>query len=159
MNVRSIGSNEKGLNPKVERLNGTVRDRETVMRGMDTSEAAQELIDAMRIHYNFIRPNQALGGQTPAEAAGINLNLGENKVESLMRQGAMHQKELKIAPFAKGLGIRINKLTILNEKDCIKMKPKEWLDKKDWREIHDILRVQGFNWLANGKDSCWIKVT
>jgi len=45
------------------------------------------------------------------------------------------------------------------EKDCIKMKPKEWLDKKDWREIHDILRVQGFNWLANGKDSCWIKVT
>ena len=73
MNVRSIGSNEKGLNPKVERLNGTVRDRETVMRGMDTSEAAQELIDAMRIHYNFIRPNQAIGGQTPAEAAGINL--------------------------------------------------------------------------------------
>jgi len=46
MNVRSIGTNEKGLNPKVERLNGTVRDRETVMRGIDTSEAAQELMDA-----------------------------------------------------------------------------------------------------------------
>jgi hypothetical protein len=31
-------------------------------------------------------------------------------------------------------------------------------EKKEWREIHDILRVQGFNWLANGKDSCWIKI-
>lgn len=52
-NIRSIGSNEKGLNPKVERLNGTVRDRESVMRGMYNAEAAQELVDAMRIHYNY----------------------------------------------------------------------------------------------------------
>ncbi|HEV8404574.1 MAG TPA: hypothetical protein VGQ13_01580 [Nitrososphaera sp.] len=111
---------------------------------------------------NFIRDSQdttAIGGQTPAEAAGINLNLGENKVESLMRQGAMHQKETKIEPVAKGLGIRINKLIILNEKDCIKLKPKEWLDLKAWREINDILRAQGFSWLGNGKDSCWIRMT
>ena len=100
-NVRSIGSNEEGLNPKVERLNGTVRDRETVMRGMDNAEAAQELVDAMRNHYNFIRPNQAIGGQTPAEAAGINLNLGENKVESLMRQAAIHAKETPKEPIVK----------------------------------------------------------
>jgi hypothetical protein len=53
---------------------------------------------------------------------------------------------------------RENMLIILNEKDCIKIKARTWLDKKDWREIHDILRVQGFNWLANGKDSCWIKM-
>jgi putative transposase len=157
-NVRSIGSNEKGLNPKVERLNGTVRDRETVMRGLDNAEAAQELMDAMRIHYNFIRPNQAIGGQTPAEAAGINLNLGENKVESLMRQAATHNKEAIVEPFVKGLGIRLQKLLIINVKDCIKIVPKLWLDKRDWREIHDILRVQGFNWLANGRDSCWIRM-
>lgn len=62
-NVRSVGSNEKGLNPKVERLNGTVRDREVPMSGMDRAESAQELMDAMRIHYNFIRSNQAIGGQ------------------------------------------------------------------------------------------------
>jgi putative transposase len=82
-NVRSLGSSDEGLNPKVERLNGTMRDRETVMRSLDNAEAAQELVDAMRIHYNFIRPNQAIGGQTPAEAAGIDLNLGENKIERL----------------------------------------------------------------------------
>jgi Integrase core domain len=68
-NIRSIGLNEKGLNPILERLNGTVRDRETVMRGLDNAEAAQDLIDAMRIHYNFIRPHQVIGNQTPAEAA------------------------------------------------------------------------------------------
>jgi hypothetical protein len=156
-NIRSIGTNEKGLNPKVERLNGTVRDRETVMRGLDNAEAAQELVDAMRIHYNFIRPHQAIGGQTPAEAAGINLNLGENRVESLMRQAAVYAKDVK-EPTVKGLGIRINKVLIANENDCIKVKPKGWMEKKEWREIHDILRVQGYNWLANGKDSCWIKM-
>lgn len=156
--VRSIGSNEKGLNPKVERLNGTVRDRETVMRGLDNAEAAQELIDAMRIHYNFIRVNQAIG-QTPAEAAGINLNLGDNKVESLMRQAAVYAKDVQQEPIVKGLGIRINKVQVLNEGDSIKVKPRGWMEKKEWREIHDILRVQGFNWLANGKDSCWIRMT
>ncbi|MEP0823951.1 MAG: DDE-type integrase/transposase/recombinase [Nitrososphaera sp.] len=156
-NIRSIGSNEKGLNPKVERLNGTVRDRETVMRGLDNAEAAQELVDAMRIHYNFIRVNQAIG-QTPAEAAGINLNLGENKVESLMRQAAVYAKDVQ-EPTVKGLGIRANKVQIVNESDCIKVKAKGWMEKKEWREIHDILIVQGFNWLSNGKDSCWIRMS
>jgi hypothetical protein len=48
---------------------------------------------------------------------------------------------------------------VKNESDSIKVKPRTWMDKKEWREIHDILRVQGFNWLASGKDSCWIKMT
>lgn len=84
-----VYSNDEGLNPKVERLNGITRDRETVMRGLDNSKAAQELVDAIRIHYNFIRPHQAIGGQSPAEAAGIDLNLGENKIENLMKQAAI----------------------------------------------------------------------
>lgn len=159
MNIRSIGSNEDGLNPKVERLNGTVRDRECVMRGMDTAKSAQELIDAMRIHYNFLRVNQSIE-KTPAEAAGINLNLGEqNKVENLMRLAAIKQKNAQIEPFVTELGIRAQKVQILNEKDCIKAKPREWMDKKNWREISEILRKFGFSWLSNGKDSCWIKMT
>lgn len=84
-------------------------------------------MDAMRIHCNFIRPNQAIGGQTPAEAAGINLNLGENKVESLMRQAAVYGKAVQQEPIVKGLGIRANKVQILNESDCIKVKPKGWI--------------------------------
>ena len=75
-----------------------------------------------------------------------------------MRQAAVHAKETHKAPLVKGLGIRINKIQIVNEKDCIKLKPREWLNLKMWREINDIVRVQGFNWLGNGKDSCWIKM-
>jgi hypothetical protein len=111
----------------------------------------------MRIHYNFIRPNQAIGGQTPAEAAGINLNLGENKTENLMRLAAIRKKEAIVEPTIKGLGDRANSVIILNEKDCIKVKPKAWLAKEKWVEINDILRVQGFGWLPKGRDSCWIK--
>jgi hypothetical protein len=34
------------LNSKVERLHGSVRDREVVMRGMDHKESAQTLMEA-----------------------------------------------------------------------------------------------------------------
>lgn len=153
-NVRSISIGHQGLNSKVERLNGTMRDRETVMRGLDNANAGQELLDAMRIQYNFIRLHQALKGQTPAEVAGINLNLGENRVEDLMRQAALKKKP---EMYVKALGIRANKIQIIHENDNVKIKPKEWLDKKNWREINDILRVQDFKWFGDGKESCWIK--
>ncbi|MEW6603951.1 MAG: hypothetical protein AB1351_04595 [Thermoproteota archaeon] len=38
-----------------------------------------------------------------------------------------------------------------------KSSPKSGMEKKGWREIHDILRVQGFNWLAGGKDSFFLE--
>jgi hypothetical protein len=128
------------------------------MRGLNTAKKSQELVDAMRIHYNFIRPHQAIGNQTPAEAADINLRLGENKVENLMRQAAIKQKENNAQPFAIELGVRINKLQILRKDDCIEVKPKEWLGKKNWREINEILVKHQFNWLSHGRDSCWIKL-
>ncbi|WP_179362988.1 DDE-type integrase/transposase/recombinase [Nitrosopumilus oxyclinae] len=83
-NIRSISVRNEGLNSRVERLNGTMRDREKVMRGMNTRESSQKIIEAMRIHYNFIREHSSLG-KTPAEQAGIKLELGENKIESLFK--------------------------------------------------------------------------
>ena len=83
-NIRSISVRNQGLNSRVERLNGTVRDREKVMRGMNTAESAQKIIEAMRIHYNFCREHSKLG-KTPAEQAGIKLDLGKNKIENLIK--------------------------------------------------------------------------
>lgn len=83
-NIRSISVREQGLNSRVERLNGTMRDREKVMRGMNTRDSAQKIIEAMRIHYNFCREHSKLG-KTPAEQAGIRLELGQNKIENLMK--------------------------------------------------------------------------
>jgi hypothetical protein len=54
------------------------------MRGMDHAESAQKTIDAFRIHYNFIREPSSIK-KTPAEEAGINLGLGNNKIESLIK--------------------------------------------------------------------------
>lgn len=54
------------------------------MRGMENKKSAQKLIDAYRIHYNFIRDHGSIS-QTPAEKAGIKLELGQNKIESLIK--------------------------------------------------------------------------
>jgi transposase-like protein len=83
-NIRSVSVRHNGLNQKVERLNGVFRDREKVMRGMDHKESAQKTIDAFRIHYNFVREHSSIK-KTPAEQAGIKLELGQNKIESLIR--------------------------------------------------------------------------
>jgi transposase-like protein len=84
MNIRSVSVRHEGLNSKVERLNGSVRDREVVMRGMDSKESAQTLLEGMRIYHNYVRKHQALDGRTPAEASGVKLE-GTNKWLSLMR--------------------------------------------------------------------------
>jgi hypothetical protein len=56
-----------------------------------SKESAQKIIEAMRIHYNYCREHSQLG-KTPAEQAGIKLDLKDNKIESLMRIAAMHSK-------------------------------------------------------------------
>jgi transposase-like protein len=84
MNIRSISVREQGLNSRVERLNGTMRDREKIMRGMNKAETSQKLIEAFRIYYNFVREHSTLG-KTPAEQAGIKLNLRQNKIETLIK--------------------------------------------------------------------------
>jgi hypothetical protein len=48
------------------------------------AESAQKTIDAFRIHYNFIREHGSIK-KTPAEKAGIKLDLGQNKIESLIK--------------------------------------------------------------------------
>ena len=53
---------------------------------------------------------------------------------------------------------RIKKVTIVNEGDSIKVTPTGWIDKHIWREINDILKLHGFSWLSNEKDSCWLKM-
>jgi len=87
MNIRSVSVRHEGLNSKVERLNGSVRDREIVMRGMDHKESAQELLEAMRIYHNYVRKHSALNDKTPAEVSGIKIE-GENKLLSLMRSAS-----------------------------------------------------------------------
>ncbi len=43
-------------------------------------------MERMKEYHNFVRPHTALNGKTPAEVAGIDLELGEQKWEELIRQ-------------------------------------------------------------------------
>ncbi len=86
-NIRSISVRHEGLNSIQERLNNTMRDKEKVMRGMNTKYSAQKIIEAMRIHYNFCREHSILG-KSPAEAAGLKIDFKGNKIESLLRMAS-----------------------------------------------------------------------
>ena len=54
-----------------ERLQGTIRQREKVMRGLKSLRSAQLVMDGWALHYNYFRPHESLGDRTPAQAARI----------------------------------------------------------------------------------------
>jgi len=54
---------------------------------MQTKETAQKIIEAMRIHYNYLRVHLTLN-KTPAQRAGIQLDLHGNRIESLIQFAA-----------------------------------------------------------------------
>ena len=68
-------------NNRVERLDGTLRERVKVQRGWKNHKSA--IAEGQRIYYNFT-PHQALGGKTPAEEVGINIK-GKDKWKSLIK--------------------------------------------------------------------------
>ncbi len=77
-------------NNKQERLNGEIRDREKVMRGLKKKDTP--ILKGYQIYHNFIKGHQGLKGKTPAEACGIKVE-GENKWITLI-QNASHQPKI-----------------------------------------------------------------
>ncbi len=65
----------------MERLNGTIRERTKVVRAWKTHKTP--LAEGQRIHYNFVKPHEALENQTPAQRAGVEIE-NKNKWESLI---------------------------------------------------------------------------
>lgn len=79
---------ERNNNP-IERYNGKIKDRIKTMRGGFYSfEGAEAFMNLNHIIHNFVNPHQQLKGKTPAEAANIELNLGEQKLLALIRYQA-----------------------------------------------------------------------
>lgn len=79
------GLTARSNNNKVEPWHNTVRERVKVMRGLHSDKSAAKFNEGFKAYYNFVRPNQALGGKTPAEVAGIDLKLGENRWLGLIK--------------------------------------------------------------------------
>jgi putative transposase len=150
----------EGFARSVERWHNEVREITKTRRGLGNNQSAQAYMDLARINHNYCKPHSGLPNQvTPAVAAGIDLKLGDNKLADLITRSArgkdQAKKELELEP---QLGKRTEYIDIKREADCISIKPKAWLPKPVWREINDILFINGFHWLENGKDSQWIKM-
>ena len=77
----------------VERLHGTIRQRNKVMRGLDDEQTAQTMMNGLRIYYNFVRPHMALDGKTLAQKARIaDTSTPENWL-SLIKKASQHQRQ------------------------------------------------------------------
>jgi putative transposase len=68
-------------NNKMERMNGEVRDREKVMRGLKIPDTA--ISSGYQIYHNYFRPHEALNGKTPAEVC-VRAIQGNNKWKTVI---------------------------------------------------------------------------
>ncbi|MGD0396989.1 MAG: hypothetical protein ABSB26_08825 [Nitrososphaerales archaeon] len=75
-------------NNKMERMNGEIRDRERVMRGLKRTDTP--ILKGIQIYHNSIRPHEGLNGDTPADRAGIRVE-GENKWVTLIQNAAKEE--------------------------------------------------------------------
>ena len=83
--IRHIKIRGDHNNNKMERLNGEIRDREKVMRGLKKDDTP--ILKGYQIFHNYVRPHQGLKGKTPAEACGITVK-GKNKWKTLIQNAS-----------------------------------------------------------------------
>ncbi|MGH9876068.1 MAG: IS6 family transposase [Nitrososphaera sp.] len=74
--IRHIHLEGDHNNNKMERLNGEIRDREKVMRGLKRMDTP--ILTGYQMYHNYFREHEGLVGKTPAEVAGIKIE-GKNK--------------------------------------------------------------------------------
>lgn len=86
--IAKAGIRGRTNNNICERLHGSIRERDKVMRGLKTEATAKTMTEGFRAYYNFIRPHQALDGKTPAQQANIDLKLGRNKWLTLIQNAS-----------------------------------------------------------------------
>ncbi len=60
---------------QIERFHGTIKDRTKVMRAFRDMETLHQFMDGYLVYYNYFKPNEALQGKTPAEAAKVDYQI------------------------------------------------------------------------------------
>jgi transposase-like protein len=90
--IRHIKIRGDHNNNKMERLNGEIRDREKVMRGLKKDDTP--ILKGYQIFHNYIRSHQGLKGKTPAEVCGITVE-GKNKWLTLIQNAKLSTESLQ----------------------------------------------------------------
>jgi hypothetical protein len=88
----NCGISKRENNNRIERMNGTLRERVKVQRGWKTDKTP--LAEGNRIQYNFVKPHMALSGQTPAANAGIGIT-EKDKWLAMIKAASQAQSETK----------------------------------------------------------------
>jgi putative transposase len=83
--IRKITLTGEQNNNKMERLNGEIRDREKVMRGLKKSDTP--ILTGCQIYHNYVRPHESLDGRTPADMCGIKIE-GKDKWLTLIQNAS-----------------------------------------------------------------------
>ena len=73
----------------MERLNGEMRDREKVFRGLKKMDTA--ILDGMRVYYNYTKKHGSLKDKTPAEASLIEVD-GVNKWKTIIENASLNKE-------------------------------------------------------------------
>ena len=84
-----IKAKKNGLkhnNNHIERYNQDIKDRIKTMRNFGSNKGAEYFLNLKHIIHNFVNPHMQINGNTPAEAAEIDLNLGRRKLLNLIRR-------------------------------------------------------------------------
>lgn len=75
----------KHNNNPIEKYNQDIKDQIKTKRHFGSCEGAERFLDLRHVIKNFVNPHQSLHGKTPAEAAEIYLNLGQEKLLNLIK--------------------------------------------------------------------------
>lgn len=86
--IRHVHMSGDMNNNKMERMNGEMRDREKVMRGVKKMDTP--ILKGYQIFHNYFREHDGLNGRTPAEIAGIKIE-GKNKWITVIQNASKTQ--------------------------------------------------------------------
>ncbi len=86
--IRHIHMKGDRNNNRMERLNGTIRDREIAFRGI--KKMSSPFFDLFQVFYNCTKKHGGLDGNTPASKAGIEIE-GMNKWKTLIQNASLNQ--------------------------------------------------------------------
>jgi transposase-like protein len=87
--MRHIHIQKDMNNNKMERLNGEIRDREKVFRGLKKKDTP--IFEGMKAYYNFTKKHGALKGKTPAESAMIKVD-GLNRWKTIIQNASLYKQ-------------------------------------------------------------------
>ena len=87
--IHIAGKRDRDNNNKMERLNGEIRDREKVFRGLKKFDTP--LIDGLKAYYNYTKKHSALQGRTPAQASLIEVD-GRNRWKTIIQNASLYRE-------------------------------------------------------------------